>query len=197
MDIVRIFNFSDEVCNRIVRAALTELSLTPTVTLEQIHQQENELNMECLSNPQMSSSVSIEEISPSEKEISVPVPENVVSLVNKMGKSTKAGNKASQQAIELWKENGFSSLIIAAPELDIWSLLQDIWPLLSNSAPFAIYHQYLQPLATCMHNLQLGKMAIGLQISEPWLREYQVFCLVSMYISLAVLVYDLYLLQMC
>ena len=25
-----------------------------------------------------------------------------------------------------------------------------------------------------MHNLQLGKMAIGLQISEPWLREYQV-----------------------
>ena len=31
-----------------------------------------------------------------------------------------------------------------------------------------------QPLATCMHNLQLGKMAIGLQISEPWLREYQV-----------------------
>jgi len=32
----------------------------------------------------------------------------------------------------------------------------------------------MQPLATCMHNLQLGKMAIGLQISEPWLREYQV-----------------------
>ncbi|KAG2692768.1 hypothetical protein I3760_08G067400 [Carya illinoinensis] len=174
MDIVRIFNFSDEVCNRIVRSALTELSLTQTVTLEQIHQQENELNMECLSNPQMSSSVSMEEISPSEKEITVPVPENAISLVNKMGKSTKAGNKASQQAIELWKENGFSSLIIAAPELDIWSLLQDILPLLSNSAPFAIYHQYLQPLATCMHNLQLGKMAIGLQISEPWLREYQV-----------------------
>lgn len=32
----------------------------------------------------------------------------------------------------------------------------------------------LQPLATCMHNLQIEKMAIGLQISEPWLREYQV-----------------------
>lgn len=56
----------------------------------------------------MSSSVSMEEISPSEKEITVPVPENAISLVNKMGKSTKAGNKASQQAIELWKENGFS-----------------------------------------------------------------------------------------
>ncbi|KAF8410461.1 hypothetical protein HHK36_002990 [Tetracentron sinense] len=32
----------------------------------------------------------------------------------------------------------------------------------------------MQPLATCMHNLQVAKMAIGLQISEPWLREYQV-----------------------
>ncbi|KAL5072168.1 hypothetical protein RYX36_023055 [Vicia faba] len=32
----------------------------------------------------------------------------------------------------------------------------------------------MQPLATCMHNLQLEKRAIGLQITEPWLREYQV-----------------------
>lgn len=32
----------------------------------------------------------------------------------------------------------------------------------------------MQPLATCMHYLQIEKMAIGLQISEPWLREYQV-----------------------
>ena len=36
----------------------------------------------------------------------------------------------------------------------------------------------MQPLATCMHNLQLEKMAIGLQISEPWLREYQVLCFI-------------------
>jgi hypothetical protein len=32
----------------------------------------------------------------------------------------------------------------------------------------------MQPLATCMHSLQVSKMAIGLQIIEPWLREYQV-----------------------
>lgn len=32
-----------------------------------------------------------------------------------------------------------------------------------------------------MHNLQVGKLAVGLQISEPWLREYQVlFGLLSM-----------------
>jgi len=42
----------------------------------------------------------------------------------------------------------------------------------------------MQPLATCMHNLQLGKMAIGLQISEPWLREYQVHVIYVIHISI-------------
>ncbi|KAM3710813.1 hypothetical protein ACB098_01G061200 [Castanea mollissima] len=181
IDIVRIFNFSNEICKRIVRSPLTDLSLSQNGTSEQIHQQGDEINqqgdeinMECLSNNQMSSSVGMEEISPTENDTSDVISETTVSPVNKTGKSTKAGNKAPKQAIDLWKENGFSSLIIAAPELDLWSLLKDLLPLLANSAPFAIYHQYLQPLATCMHNLQLGKMAIGLQISEPWLREYQV-----------------------
>ena len=36
------------------------------------------------------------------------------------------------------------SLIIAAPDADAWSLAKDLLPLLSYSAPFAIYHQYLQ-----------------------------------------------------
>lgn len=58
---------------------------------------------------QVSSTVSVEEISsPSEKEMSDLIPETSDSLVNKSGKSRKAGNKASQQAIDLWKENGFS-----------------------------------------------------------------------------------------
>ncbi|KAK9089521.1 hypothetical protein Scep_028603 [Stephania cephalantha] len=35
-------------------------------------------------------------------------------------------------------------LVIAAPELDTWSTVQELFPLLSFSAPFAIYHQYLQ-----------------------------------------------------
>lgn len=98
-----------------------------------------------------------------------------------------------------------SSLIIAAPDLDAWSIAKELVPLVSYSAPFVIYHQYLQvififffilgidllqcnsnnqvqmelfvslqPLAECMHNLQAEKMAISLQISESWLREYQV-----------------------
>ncbi|XP_043711305.1 tRNA (adenine(58)-N(1))-methyltransferase non-catalytic subunit TRM6 isoform X2 [Telopea speciosissima] len=88
--------------------------------------------------------------------------------------SEQGGENGVKEVTHLWRANGFSSLIVAAPELDTWSAVQELLPLLSYSAPFAVYHQYLQPLATCMHNLQVSKMAIGLQISEPWLREYQV-----------------------
>ncbi|XP_031477814.1 uncharacterized protein LOC116248917 [Nymphaea colorata] len=86
----------------------------------------------------------------------------------------KYGRHPSLAYVDLWKQNGFSSLIMAAPDLDPWNIVQELLPLLAYSAPFAIYHQYLQPLAVCMHNMQAEKIAVGLQISEPWLREYQV-----------------------
>ncbi|KAM0869478.1 hypothetical protein ACQ4PT_040645 [Festuca glaucescens] len=89
-------------------------------------------------------------------------------------KSLRAGKAPSPERMKYWKEHGFSSLIVAAPGHEVESLVADLLPLLSYSAPFAIYHQHLQPLATCMHSLQVSKMAIGLQIIEPWLREYQV-----------------------
>ncbi|KAJ6336295.1 hypothetical protein OIU78_012819 [Salix suchowensis] len=166
VDMVRTFNFDNEICQRIVRAPLCDLCLDQTGTSEKPDACNAELNGQ-------TSSISMEEMSlPSNHEAADP--ETTVSPQSKMGKTPKAGEKASEEAIKSWKENGFSSLIIAAPDADAWSLAKDLLPLLSYSAPFAIYHQYLQPLATCMHNLQQGKMAIGLQISEPWLREYQV-----------------------
>ncbi|KAG5250348.1 tRNA (adenine(58)-N(1))-methyltransferase non-catalytic [Salix suchowensis] len=167
VDMVRTFNFDNEICKgTIVRAPLCDLCLDQTGTSEKPDACNAELNGQ-------TSSISMEEMSlPSNHEAADP--ETTVSPQSKMGKTPKAGEKASEEAIKSWKENGFSSLIIAAPDADAWSLAKDLLPLLSYSAPFAIYHQYLQPLATCMHNLQQGKMAIGLQISEPWLREYQV-----------------------
>ncbi|KAK9946948.1 hypothetical protein M0R45_012385 [Rubus argutus] len=175
MDIARIFNFGNEICKRIVRSPLTDLFSVQTGMPKPASHNGDSCSMECESNDQISSDVGTEEVSPtSEKVISDLIPESTNSQEVKICKSAKLGEKASQEIISLWKENGFSSLIIAAPELDTWSLVKEMLPLLSNSAPFAIYHQYLQPLATCMHNLQVGKMAVGLQISEPWLREYQV-----------------------
>ncbi|KAG0458974.1 hypothetical protein HPP92_022102 [Vanilla planifolia] len=84
------------------------------------------------------------------------------------------GRKASTELIKTWKRRGFTSLIVAAPEMEVDSLVQKLLPLISYSGPFAVYHHCLQPLAICMHNLQTSKMAVSLQISEPWLREYQV-----------------------
>jgi len=95
-------------------------------------------------------------------------------LTPKLPKTVKAGRQAPSEGILLWVENGFTSMIVAAPELDTWTVIVQLLPLLSFSAPFAIYHQYLQPLAECMHRLQAERMAVALQISEPWLREYQV-----------------------
>ncbi|TKY57638.1 tRNA (adenine(58)-N(1))-methyltransferase non-catalytic subunit trm6 [Spatholobus suberectus] len=173
MDIVRIFNLSDEICKRIVRSPISDL-LSQKESPEQIVQHDDVCNVESQSNDQICASASMEEISNSlENGISDLGAENTEPAIE-VRKAPKAGEKAQKEIIDLWKENGFSSLIIAAPELDTWTLVRDLLPLLANSAPFAIYHQYLQPLATCMHNLQLGKMAIGLQITEPWLREYQV-----------------------
>lgn len=101
-------------------------------------------------------------------------PETIPSPIIKPCKSVKPGQKAPQEAIKLWKENGFSrfehnlvsilffchvillpsilfpillfSLIIAAPELDPWGIIKEVLPLLSFSAPFAVYHQYAQVL---------------------------------------------------
>ncbi|CAN6240503.1 unnamed protein product [Urochloa humidicola] len=87
---------------------------------------------------------------------------------------SKHGKAPSPEKMKYWNEHGFSSLIVAAPGHEVESLVADLLPLLSSSAPFAIYHQYLEPLAKCMHTLQVSKRAIGLQLSEPWLREYQV-----------------------
>ncbi|KAH1214668.1 tRNA (adenine(58)-N(1))-methyltransferase non-catalytic subunit trm6 [Glycine max] len=172
MDIVRIFNLSDEICKRIVRSPISDL-LSQKELPEQTLQHDDACNVESRSTDQMSASTSMEDNSHSlENGISDLGAENTEPA--KVRKAPKAGERAHKEIIDLWKENGFSSLIIAAPELDTWALVRDVLPLLANSAPFAIYHQYLQPLATCMHNLQLEKMAIGLQITEPWLREYQV-----------------------
>ncbi|KAF3794922.1 tRNA adenine-58-N1-methyltransferase non-catalytic subunit [Nymphaea thermarum] len=63
----------------------------------------------------------------------------------------KYGRHPSLAYIDLWKQNGFSSLIMAAPDLDPWNIVQELLPLLSYSAPFAIYHQYLQVLPSRTH----------------------------------------------
>ncbi|KAL0720645.1 hypothetical protein Bca4012_035244 [Brassica carinata] len=165
VDIVKMFNFTDKVKERIVQSSIDELSSAKTASAgEGVCSAEITINASF--QPESSTCDLVEEVSMTAD----------TGVESKSIKAPKVGRgaKASKESVEMWKENGFSSLIMAAQDQDPWSLAKDVLPLLSYSAPFAIYHQYLQPLATCMHNLQQGKMAINLQITEPWLREYQV-----------------------
>ncbi|XP_038977528.1 tRNA (adenine(58)-N(1))-methyltransferase non-catalytic subunit trm6-like [Phoenix dactylifera] len=180
-DIVRMFNFNSETLSRIVQAPFSDLCSSENLDHENSKSHENIQSSEIQS--QTKDSLLTECASKSSIALSEdPVVQEGDSLSDcrhgdnpsRGCKSVNPGRRASPELIKLWKEKGFSSLMIAAPELEVGSLVQDLLPLLSYSAPFAIYHQFLQPLATCMHRLQTSRMAINLQISEPWLREYQV-----------------------
>ncbi|XP_022858008.1 tRNA (adenine(58)-N(1))-methyltransferase non-catalytic subunit trm6 isoform X1 [Olea europaea var. sylvestris] len=174
INIVQMFNFNNDISQRIVHSSVAELhsyengTSPPNDQLEDASTIRSQQNEQILS-PSAQNADSMEENEDGNMEIMTDV-----AASTKVDKGTKAGRKAPVEAIKLWKENGFSSLIIAAPNLDPWGIVKEVLPLLSYSASFAIYHQYLQPLATCMNTLQAEKLAIGLQISEPWLREYQV-----------------------
>ncbi|XVE69746.1 hypothetical protein DITRI_Ditri10aG0015900 [Diplodiscus trichospermus] len=145
MEIIRMFNFSNEICKRILWCSLNSLCSAQNGNGEQVSQHEDVCTVESQSNEQTPLSVTKEEVHlSSENGVQELVPENELSTASKTFKTPKAGDKAPKEAIQSWKENGFSSLIIAAPEQDAWSLVKDLLPLLSYSAPFAIYHQYLQ-----------------------------------------------------
>ncbi|OMO87406.1 hypothetical protein CCACVL1_09048 [Corchorus capsularis] len=145
MEIIRMFNFTNEICKRILRCSLDDLCSVQSGTDEKADQQETVRTVEIRSTEQTSVSVSMEEVDLStDNGVGDLLPENDLSTVSKTCKAPKAGDKASKESMKLWRENGFSSLIIAAPEQDPWSLVKHLLPLLSYSAPFAIYHQYLQ-----------------------------------------------------
>eukprot|EP00897_Mesotaenium_endlicherianum_P004009 jgi/Mesen1/3636/ME000020S03167 len=91
----------------------------------------------------------------------------------KRGQDKKAGRAASLEDCQHWARHGFTSLVVAAPGLNTQALLTAVLPLLAPSAPFAIFHNYAQPLAEAMMALQKSRAAVALQLSEPWLRHHQ------------------------
>uniref|UniRef100_A0A803KVA5 tRNA (adenine(58)-N(1))-methyltransferase non-catalytic subunit TRM6 n=1 Tax=Chenopodium quinoa TaxID=63459 RepID=A0A803KVA5_CHEQI len=143
LEIVRIFNFNNDTCKRIVRCCLNDLCPGQ--------------NGSHVQNENMASD-SGNQLDVTEEDVSLEENKTSVDTSNKTGKrdpttckAIKAGEVASEELIDSWKEKGFSSLIIAAPEQDVWGILQKLLPHLSYSASFAIYHQYLQVLPSRTH----------------------------------------------
>ncbi|KAJ0964185.1 hypothetical protein J5N97_029307 [Dioscorea zingiberensis] len=197
LDIARIFNFSSEFDSRIVQAPFSFLCSAENHDEEdrKLHESDQSSGIQSITKKDSLTKCDTSTGSTLVQE-EQPLQNDNSSLDEELGntketlssgheglhennasinyKSVNPRKQASSDAIKMWREKGFNSLIVAAPELEVDDIVKKLLPLLSYSAPFAIYHQYLQPLATCMHTLQTSKMAIGLQISEPWLREYQV-----------------------
>uniref|UniRef100_A0A803L7D0 tRNA (adenine(58)-N(1))-methyltransferase non-catalytic subunit TRM6 n=1 Tax=Chenopodium quinoa TaxID=63459 RepID=A0A803L7D0_CHEQI len=143
LEIVRIFNFNNDTCKRIVRCCLNDLCPGQNGSHVQ-----NE-NMASDSGNQLD--VIEEDVSLEENKTSVDTSNKTGKRDPSTCKAVKAGEVASEELIDSWKEKGFSSLIIAAPEQDVWGILQKLLPHLSYSASFAIYHQYLQVLPSRTH----------------------------------------------
>ncbi|CAK9209176.1 unnamed protein product [Sphagnum jensenii] len=165
VDMVRLFNFDTSTASRVFRVSLSELTGARYATQKAQEAKEAIDASDGLQEP------------PCNGETLLTAPraeENISEPKQGRIEGNKAKLSAPVEDMTRWASQGFSSLIVGAPYLDPWTVAQCMLPLLASSAPFVIYHPYSQPLAECMHHLQAEHMAVALQLSEPWLREYQV-----------------------
>jgi tRNA (adenine-N(1)-)-methyltransferase non-catalytic subunit len=66
------------------------------------------------------------------------------------------------------------SMLIATNSMDHHELFTQFWPLLQPSGTFAIYSSFREPLQLIYSQLRTDKTAVLLQLSETWMREFQV-----------------------
>jgi tRNA (adenine-N(1)-)-methyltransferase non-catalytic subunit len=71
-----------------------------------------------------------------------------------------------------WLEAKSDSLIIVT-NFDPLSTLMKLFPYLAPSCPVTLFCEHLEPLAKCFNYLKNDHKAIKLQLSETWMREYQ------------------------
>eukprot|EP01126_Amoeba_proteus_P059199 TRINITY_DN7712_c0_g1_i16.p1 TRINITY_DN7712_c0_g1~~TRINITY_DN7712_c0_g1_i16.p1 ORF type:complete len:140 (-),score=23.91 TRINITY_DN7712_c0_g1_i16:79-498(-) len=57
---------------------------------------------------------------------------------------------------------------------DNLTLFNVLYPFLGLGKPFVLYSEFMQPLVDCYEAVKTTESAIGLELAESWLREYQV-----------------------
>lgn len=83
-------------------------------------------------------------------------------------------NKERSNASGHLKGNLLNSLIIVAQNDHPLYILKLTYKFLANSGQFVIYSDSMEPLLECYRHLKTNAMAVSLNISETWLRRYQV-----------------------
>lgn len=91
----------------------------------------------------------------------------------KLEQQKRRDMRATPTETRNWLRAPSDSLILAC-EYDPKDTFFKFFPLLGSSKPFVVYYEYLQPLAELFNILQSQGLAINLQLSETWTREYQV-----------------------
>ena len=71
-------------------------------------------------------------------------------------------------------DNMVDCLLIATNQFDPLSVLNNLYPFLKESGTFAIYSSYRETLEHCCNKLKEDKSAVLVQLTETWMREYQV-----------------------
>ena len=89
-------------------------------------------------------------------------------------KNKRLPRQATPEALAELAREGFTSVLVAASRFDPAEVLEALLPAVAPSASLAVFCEYLQPLADCMHKLQTERRALGLNIIEAVWREHQV-----------------------
>ena len=85
------------------------------------------------------------------------------------GTRVTIGDKEAHEIVS----KGMDGLIICT-DIDIKTVLNTLLPFLGPSKPFAVFSPFLQGLMECYMDLKHRNAALHMQITENWVREFQV-----------------------
>lgn len=83
-------------------------------------------------------------------------------------------NKERTLAASCLKTRNMDSIILIAQNDHPLPLIKLTYPFLAPSRQFVIYSDTVEPLLECHHYLKSNSLAVSLNLSESWLRSYQV-----------------------
>ena len=153
LEIVKAFNFEDNVKASIIRQPLSKL-------LELCKRARQSYNEEMSRSPKCQMQMDTSDGA---------VAENVASRDEVVTVNAEDYNENNHD----FSDCPFSSCIIAMPSLEPKAALFTVLPLLAPSSTFAVLSPIMQPLAECMHALRASECAVGMALQEVWFREQQ------------------------
>lgn len=159
LDLLKSFNFDDKVWNTIHHTSIDRFDGRLVET------KPADTEMHANHTPAPEAKVKAEDDHPTDNPRPAPDGER---------KQQRKARRATDKQIEEWKQSKFDSLVMAAPNHDQANAMTRLLPLLVDSGNFAAYSNFSQPLAECLHHLRSKRMAVDVELGEPWLREYQV-----------------------